>query len=77
MCTYLTHTAELTGHATSDGDWIEIRRAVVSFDHPERAPLEHAVCIDLRTGDPSSRVALELDAESARRLAHAILAAIS
>jgi hypothetical protein len=55
-----------------------VRTAVVSFDHPQEAPLEHALCIDFRTdnGDPASRVAVELDAPSARQLAETILDAL-
>jgi len=75
MCTYLTHTTDISGSGYGLGEWIDVRTAVVSFDHPQQAQLEHALCIDFRTdnGDPASRVAVELDAESARRLAAAIL----
>lgn len=78
MCTYLTHSAEVTGSGYAKGEWIDVRRAVVSYDHPQDAPLEHALCIDFRTddGDPASRVAVELDAASARRLAKTIIAAL-
>ena len=41
------------------------------FDHPQDAPLDHALCIDVWGG--SERVAVELDAASARRLAETIL----
>jgi hypothetical protein len=78
MCTYETHHTPISGSGYGFGEWIDVRRAVVSFDHPLRAPLEHALCIDFRAenGDPSSRVAVELDAASARRLAETILAAL-
>jgi len=78
MCTYQTHTAELSGTGWARGEWIDVRTAVVSFDHPQQAQLEHALCIDFRTdnGDPASRVAVELDAASARRLADTIIAAL-
>jgi uncharacterized protein DUF6295 len=79
MCTYLTHQADVRGSGYARGEWLQIRRAVVSFDHPQDAPLEHALCIDFRTdnGDPSSRVAVELDADSARRLAEMIIATLT
>jgi hypothetical protein len=78
MCTYMTHDVDVRGSGYGGGEWIGLRRAVVSFDHPQDAPLEHALCIDFRTdgADPAGHVAVELDAASARRLADAILAAI-
>jgi hypothetical protein len=78
MCTYLTHTAEVSGTGYARGEWIDVRSAIVSFDHPVRAQLEHALCVDFRSadGDPGSRVAVELEADSARRLAEAILATL-
>ena len=45
-----------------------VDRAVVFFDHPQEVPLDHALCIDFRTGDPATRVSVELDAGSARLL---------
>jgi hypothetical protein len=76
MCTYLTHTTDLAGSALrSDGeDWFALERAVIAFDHPQDALVEHALCLDLRGG--SARVAVELDAASARRLAESILAVL-
>ena len=78
MCTYETHTTHISGSGYGFGKWIDVRKAVVSFDHPQETRLEHALCIDFRTdnGDPSSRVAVELDAASARRLAESILGAL-
>jgi hypothetical protein len=77
MCTYLAHTTELAGSGSRGGDdWFTLRNAVVSFDHPQDAMVEHALCLDLRGKTVDERVALELDAESARRLAHTILAVL-
>jgi uncharacterized protein DUF6295 len=78
MCSYLTQTTDVVGSAYSRDGWIDVRRAVVSFDHPQNVPLEHALCIDFRAenGDPSARVALELDTRSARTLAETILASL-
>ena len=75
MCTYVTAQVPLAGSAASaDGSWFSLERAVVYFDHPQDAPLDHALCIDFRsTEGPDARVAVELDAESARSLANAIL----
>jgi len=73
MCTYLTQTVAVTASGYSNDEWLDVDRAVVSFDHPERTPFEHALRIDLRTDDPARRMAIELDASSARRLADAII----
>jgi hypothetical protein len=71
MCTYVTTTAEVRGSGYLGEDGFGVDRAVDYFDHPHDAPLDHAVCIEVWGGP--TRVALELDAGSARRLAEAIL----
>jgi hypothetical protein len=85
MCTYLTSTASVAGVALkTDGDWFALSDAVVYFDHPQEAPVEHALCIDFRgsRGDEPTgagavpRIAVELDAASARHLAESILATL-
>jgi hypothetical protein len=75
MCTYVTTTTEVAGSGYLGDDWFRVDRAVVYFDHPQDAPLEHALCIDVWGG--RQRVAMELDAASARRLAKSILATLS
>jgi hypothetical protein len=77
MCTYVTTATPVDGSARQPGgdDWFRVDRAVVYFDHPQDAPVDHALCIDVWGGD--QRVAVELDAESARRLAEAILATLA
>ena len=75
MCTYLTNTTELAGSGRSGAEWFRLRRGVVYYDHPQDAPVEHALCIDFR-GEGLDRVAVELDAASARRVAEAILATL-
>ena len=73
MCTYVTSTVAMSGSgATAGGEWFALERGVVYFDHPQDAPVDHALCIDFR-GEGLERVAVELDAESARRLARSIL----
>jgi hypothetical protein len=79
MCTYLTNTTAVSGSGLAGGgdEWFRVERAVVYFDHPQDAPVEHALCIDLGpAADPTRRVAVELDAPSARRLAETILATL-
>lgn len=75
MCTYVTSHVEVAGSANAGEDWFTADRAVVYFDHPQDAPLAHALCIDVWGG--RQRVAVELDADSALRLAQAILATLS
>lgn len=76
MCTYLSQTTPLTGSALrADDDWFVLDRAVIAFDHPQEALLEHALCLDLRSA-VGERLAVELDADSARRLAQTILAVL-
>ena len=72
MCTYVTTTTQVTGSGYHGDDWFSVDRAVVYFDHPQDAPLNHALCVDVWGGN--DRVAIELDAASARRLAESILA---
>ena len=77
MCTYLTKTTDVAGSGLIDGEWACVDRAVVYFDHPVDAPFDHALCVDVRGGtNPAERVAIELDAASARRLAETILAVL-
>ena len=61
------------GSAYDGDDWFRADRAVVYFDHPQDAPLDHALCIDVWGREGARRVAIELDADSARRLAESIL----
>ena len=76
MCTYLSQTTPLRGSGLGAGDdWFALDRAVITFDHPQDALVEHALCLDVR-GAGGERVAVELDAESARRLADTILAVL-
>jgi hypothetical protein len=70
----VTSTVEVAGSGYRGDDWLRVDRAVVYFDHPQDAPLDHALCIDVWGG--SERVAVELDAASARRLAETILATL-
>ncbi len=77
MCTYLTATTDVMGSGLGRAGWFSLNRAVVYFDHPQDAPLEHALCVDFGDrADPTARVAVELDAASARRLAETILATL-
>jgi hypothetical protein len=81
MCTYLTMTPDVTASGLGRDGWFPVEQAVVYFDHPQDVAVEHAVCLDFRSAVPgaeaSARVAVELDAQSARRLADSILAVLN
>lgn len=79
MCTYSTVTAGISGSAKGPGTpWMHVTDLSVYFDHPVHARDEHTVNIDVTDPalGPSARVALELSASSARRLADAIRTAL-
>jgi hypothetical protein len=75
MCTYQSEHVTVTGSGKGASGWFPLTEATVSFDHPVHAPADHTLNIDLLCPDrgPSARVAVELDAPSARALAEAIL----
>jgi hypothetical protein len=80
MCTYVTVNEVVEGSAKGPGgDWLNVSRATVYFDHPVHARAEHTLNIDLRDphGGPGARVGIELTPESARRLVGAIEAALA
>jgi hypothetical protein len=79
MCTYRTEQIAVTGSGKGSDGWFALTDATVYFDHPQHAQAEHTLNIDfLNPGQgPSARVAVELTAESARALAHAIEAALA
>jgi hypothetical protein len=75
MCTYVTETMPIIGSAKGPEGWIRVTDATVYFDHPAHALADHTLNVDFRRADagPAARVAVELTADSARSLAHAIL----
>jgi hypothetical protein len=77
MCSDAMHATDVAeGAGYANGDWIGLDRAVVSLEHSRFVTGDHALSIDFRSGDPSQRVAVELDAESARDLAYSIIATL-
>jgi hypothetical protein len=79
MCTYATLTAPMDGSAKGpNGRWFHVTDATVYFDHPVHAMAEHTLNIDLAAPaeGPAARVALELNAASARELIAAIQGAL-
>jgi hypothetical protein len=78
MCIDHADATNIVGAGHTKRESMGLSRAVVSFTHPMDLDLEHALCIDFRagSGDPSERIAVELDTESARELAYSILGAL-
>lgn len=78
MCTNIVVKASISGMGKGPDGWFDLREANVSYDHPFHVPLEHALNIDFvnESAGPAARVAVELDPESARRLAASILEAL-
>jgi hypothetical protein len=77
MCSCRITRIPLTGSAKGQGGWIDLSTAAVCFEHTQHACLEEALCIDLFDATLGTRIAVELDAASARRLAEAILAVVA
>jgi len=79
MCTGIVETAQVSGSGKGPQGWFSLEQVNVSYDHPSDAPLEHALNIDFVNPSigPGARVAVELDATSARKLVDTILAALS
>lgn len=78
MCTYIVEKAAIHGSAKGPDGWMKVDTANVYFDHPYHAQLDHALGIDFvdeSAGSPQ-RVAIEISAQSARRLVARILAAL-
>lgn len=75
MCTYQTTTLTMEGSGKGAGGWFPVTDATVYFDHPVHAHADHTLNIDLINPGrgAGARVAMELDATSARALAEAIL----
>lgn len=79
MCTYQTEHLEVRASAKTSDGWTSMTNAIVYFDHPVHFGAGHALMIDLLNPSigPSARAALEMDADSARALAHAILKSLN
>lgn len=78
MCTMIVEKAQIDGCGKGPKDWFTLKEVNVSYDHPLHAPLEHALNIDFvnEAEGLGARVAVELSAESARKLVTTILAAL-
>ena len=78
MCTYQNERVVLKASAKGGGEWFRATDANVYYDHPAHFSAGHALMIDVLNPSrgAASRVALEMDATSARDLALAILRAL-
>jgi hypothetical protein len=75
VCTYITEKVQTSGSGKGAEGWFKLTETSVYFDHPVHAPEEHTLNIDFLNpaAGPGARVAVELNAETARELAAAIL----
>ena len=79
MCTGIIQNAGVAGSGKGARGWFRLDRVNVSYDHPYHAPVEHALSLDFvnESAGAGERLAVELTAESARRLAETILATLA
>ena len=79
MCSYLTVPTDIAGSAKGARGWFPVTSAQVYFDHPFHAPFDHTLNIDFAdpAKGPGARVAVELSADSARRLVASITEALA
>lgn len=79
MCSWIVEKAEMEGVAKGPDGWMDIRQANVYFDHPFKAPMDHALIIDFvhDPDRPNGRVAIEISADSAQRLVESINRALT
>jgi hypothetical protein len=75
MCTTISDKTGIGGSGKGATGWFELDHVYIGYDHPYHAPLDHALSLDFvnEAAGPGARVAVELDRESARALAHRIL----
>lgn len=79
MCTSIVEIVPAKGAGKSFDGWFPVSRAVVSYDHPNYAPLDDAIIVDFVNPDlgPGARAAVELTLESAKALVGALERAIA
>ena len=71
-------STDIAGSGKGPQGWYPVVKAVVSYDHPFHAPLDHAINIDFVDADKglNGRASVELTVDGARQLARTILAAV-
>ena len=76
MCTNIVAPTAIRGAGRGERGWFKMNTALVSYDHPIEMRDEHALNIDFLSEVVGERVAVEMDATSARALAAAITEAL-
>ncbi|MFL2756400.1 MAG: DUF6295 family protein [Dehalococcoidia bacterium] len=78
MCTMICETTNLEGSAKGQSGWFKLKKVNVTYDHPFNAPWEYGINIDFVNPDigVGSRVAVELNPQSAKDLINAITVAL-
>ena len=79
MCSNITTMIEVSGSGKGPQGWYPLARAVVSYDHPFHASLDHAINVDFLDASSglNGRASVELTIGDARRLAETILTAVA
>ncbi len=79
MCSWIVEKAEISGTGKGATGWFNLSQANVYYDHPYKAPLDHALIIDFvrDPNEPGDRVAVEMSSDSALRLIDSIKAALA
>ncbi len=72
MCTNIVEQTPVTGAGRGEHGWFKVKTAMVSYDHPIQMADEHALNIDFLSDALSERIAVELNATSARALVASI-----
>ena len=74
MCTMISQQLNVSGSGKAGSGWTKVDLVSVSFDHPFNMPLEYTLNLDFtsQAGAPGARLAVELDAASARQLVQVI-----
>lgn len=71
MCTMIAQQVRVNASAKAGQGWTRVDLASVSYDHPFDMPVEYSLNLDF-TNEAGARVAVELDAASARLLVQTI-----
>jgi hypothetical protein len=67
MCTMIALQVQVKGRGKNQSGWMPVDTLGVSYDHPFDLPVEYSLNLDF-TNQAGGRVAVELDADSGRRL---------
>lgn len=79
MCTMINQQVAVSGSGKGPAGWFPVGHVSVSYDHPFDVGLEYALNLDFGNEalGPGARVAVELDAASARTLVATIQAVLA